>query len=87
MSLWILGKWKQSGGMNMRRDDILGRAEKHGVLTAGWIFGAAGLEKFWKEAYAAGRKAERKACADLTEQMGLDGYGTLAIAAAIRKRQ
>jgi hypothetical protein len=87
MSLWILGKWKQSGGMNMRQDDILGRAEKHGVLTAGWIFGAAGLEKYWKEAYEAGRKAERKECASLTEKMGLDGYGTPEIAAAMRKRK
>ena len=31
-------------------------------------------------------KAEREACADLTEQMGICGYGTLAIAAAIRAR-
>jgi hypothetical protein len=71
----------------MKRDEILNRAEKHGALTAGWIFGAAGLEKYWKEAYEAGRKAERKDCVDLTEQMGLDGYGTLAIAAAMRKRK
>jgi hypothetical protein len=71
----------------MKRDEILNRAEKHSTLTAGWIFNASGLEKFWKEAYEAGRKAERKDCADLTEQMGLDGYGTLAIAAAMRKRK
>jgi hypothetical protein len=64
----------------MKRDEILNRAEKHSALTAGWIFNASGLEKFWKE-------AERKDCADLTEQMGLDGYGTLAIAAAMRKRK
>lgn len=31
-------------------------------------------------------KAEREAIADLTEQMGICGYGTLAIAAAIRAR-
>jgi hypothetical protein len=71
----------------MKRDQILDRADRHGALTAGWIFNAAGLEKYWKEAYEAGRKAERKDCADLTEQMGLDGYGTLAIAAAMRKRK
>lgn len=29
---------------------------------------------------------EHEACALLTEQMGIDGYGTLAIAAAIRAR-
>ena len=56
-------------------------------MTAGWIFSAPGLERYWKEAYEAGRKAEKNDCADLTEQMGLDGYGTLAIAAAIRKRK
>lgn len=71
----------------MKRDEILNRAEKHSALTAGWIFNASGLERFWKEAYEAGRKAERKDCADLTEQMGLDGYGTLAIAATVRKRK
>jgi hypothetical protein len=30
--------------------------------------------------------AEREACAQLTEQMGIDGYDTLAIGAAIRAR-
>ena len=29
---------------------------------------------------------EREACARMCEQMGIDGYGTLAIAAAIRAR-
>ena len=74
-------------GANMKRDDILDRAEKYGVMTAGWIFSAPGLEKFWRDGYEAGRKAERKVCADLTEQMGLDGYGTPEIAAAMRKRK
>ena len=71
----------------MNRDDILNRADRYGAMTAGWLFSANGLEKLWKEAYEAGRKAERKDCADLTEQMGLDGYGALAIAAAMRKRK
>ncbi len=31
--------------------------------------------------------AVREECAQLVEQMGIDGYGTLAIAAAIRKGQ
>lgn len=31
-------------------------------------------------------KVEREACAQLTEQLGIEGYGTLAIAAAIRAR-
>lgn len=30
--------------------------------------------------------AERESCALLVEQMGIEGYGTLAIAAAIRAR-
>ena len=30
--------------------------------------------------------AEREACAQLVEQAGIDGYGTLAAAAMIRKR-
>jgi hypothetical protein len=33
-----------------------------------------------------GQIKEREACAVLVEQMGIDGYGTLAIAAAIRER-
>jgi hypothetical protein len=71
----------------MTRDEILSRAENHGALTAGWIFSAQGLEKFWQEAFEAGRTAERKACAALTEDLGQEGMGTLAIAAAIRKRK
>ena len=71
----------------MNRDEILNLAEKHGSMIAGWCFNARGLEKFWREAYEMGRSAERKDCADLTEQMGLDGYGTLAISAAMRKRK
>ena len=31
--------------------------------------------------------AELEACAKLVEQMGIEGYGTLAIAAAIRARR
>jgi hypothetical protein len=35
----------------------------------------------------AGAAADRERIAALVEQMGIDGYGTLAIAAAIRKGQ
>jgi hypothetical protein len=31
-------------------------------------------------------EAEREACAKICEEMGIEEYGTLAIAAAIRKR-
>lgn len=71
----------------MTRDEILSRAEKHGAMTAGWIFSAQGLEKFWREAFEAGRKSERENCAALTEHLGQEGMGTLAIAAAMRKRK
>jgi hypothetical protein len=71
----------------MTRDEILSRAEKHGTMIAGWIFSAQGLEKFWREAYEAGRKSERENCAALTEHLGQEGMGTLAIAAAMRKRK
>jgi len=54
----------------MTRDEILSRAEKHGPMIAGWIFSASGLEKFWREAFEAGRKAERENCAALTEHLG-----------------
>ena len=71
----------------MTRDEILSRAEKHGPMIAGWIFSAQGLEKFWREAFEAGRKSERENCAALTEHLGQEGMGTLAIAAAIRRRK
>ena len=44
-----------------------------------------GLE-FVLDLAAASTEAEREACAQLVEKMGIDGYGTLAIAAAIRAR-
>jgi hypothetical protein len=71
----------------LTRDEILNRAERHSKMTAGWIFNAQGLEKFWREAYEAGRKSERENCAALTEHLGQEGMGTLAIAAAMRKRK
>jgi hypothetical protein len=37
-------------------------------------------------AFNAAIKAEREVLANLVEQMGIEGYGTLAIAAAIRAR-
>lgn len=40
-----------------------------------------------KEAMDDAVKVERSAVADLVEQMGIEGYGTLAIAAAIRARR
>jgi hypothetical protein len=49
----------------MTQDDILTIAEKHSSMVAGWCFNAPGVEKFWREAYKAGQKYERRACAKL----------------------
>jgi len=40
----------------------------------------------YDEAHYVGQIKEREACAVLVEQMGIEGYGTLMIAAAIRAR-
>ena len=40
----------------------------------------------WNRAMINGMKTEREACALAVEQAGIDGYGTLAAAAAIRAR-
>lgn len=53
----------------MKRDDILDRAEKYGVMTAGWIFSAPGLEKFWRDGYEAGRRAEKRELAKYIKQL------------------
>ena len=69
----------------MTRDDIIRMAREAGIdWHQHWDIGADTnrLERF-AELVAA---AERKACAKLVEQMGIEGYGTLAIAAAIRAR-
>ena len=43
------------------RDEILTIAETHSDMTAGWIFNAVGIERFWRVAYEAGAAAEREA--------------------------
>ena len=73
----------------MNREDIIRMAREAGcdeihaakVLT-GLHFRPDSLERF----AAIVAVAEREACAKLTEQMGIEGYGTLAIAVAIRAR-
>ncbi len=40
----------------------------------------------WNRAMFNGVRTERERCAVLVEQMGIEGYGTLAIAVAIRRR-
>ena len=65
----------------MNRDDMIRMARE-----AGWEYATddRGFEPLWRFA-ALVAAADRERIAALVEQMGIDGYGTLAIAAAIRK--
>ena len=59
----------------MTRDEILTIAETHSDMTAGWIFNAVGIERFWRAAYEAGAAAEREALAKKWEdQNGFDAH-------------
>jgi hypothetical protein len=72
----------------MNRENILRMAgEARAYPTAQtdgslWLFSESHLERFAALVAA----AEREACAQLVEQAGIDGYGTLAAAAMIRAR-
>ena len=61
----------------LSRDDVMRMAQEAGIVVTG--------EAVWKlcELVAA---AEREEYALLVEQLGMEGYGTLFIAAAIRAR-
>jgi hypothetical protein len=70
----------------MNRDDIINLAHQAGVSVR---YGTLGAECWIEdlESFAAlVAAAEREACAKLVEQAGIDGMGTLAAAAIIRKR-
>ena len=54
----------------------------HGTMALGVVMDINHLEHFAALVAA----AEREACAKLCEQMGVEGYGTLFIAAATRAR-
>ena len=60
----------------MTRDDIIRLIESNELTLHGDIEHFAHLVA----------AAEREACAAMCEQLGIEGYGTLAIAAAIRQR-
>ena len=62
-------------------------AEKFAALVAAHTLSNIDPSSFtsWQEGYEAGQFAEREACAKICEQAGIDGYGTLAAAAAIRR--
>ena len=67
----------------MNREDIIRIYEKaNGWSPEGWDKTVDELERFAALVAA----AEREVIANLVEQMGIEGYGTLAIAAAIRAR-
>jgi len=61
----------------LSKDDVMRMAQEAGIVVTG--------EAVWKlcELVAA---AEREEYALLVEQLGMEGYGTLFIAAAIRAR-
>lgn len=60
----------------MNRDEILTIAEAHSDMTAGWIFNAVGIERFWRAAYEAGAAAEReKVALWMAEQGYATGHG------------
>ncbi len=77
----------------MTQDKILKLIEEHGLTLHGDIEHFAALieqevftnQKIWH--YQEGVEDEREACAQLVEQAGIDGYGTLAAAAMIRARR
>jgi hypothetical protein len=68
----------------MTRDTI--KPHDHPDFVGGWVW--TKLEMRWIEEHIAKAiAAERESAAVMTEQLGMQGYGTLAIAAAIRKGQ
>jgi hypothetical protein len=67
----------------MNRDDIIRMARDAGYAwTEATALDFSRLNRFAALVAA----AEREAIANLVEQMGIEGYGTLAIAVAIRAR-
>jgi hypothetical protein len=69
----------------MSREDIIRMAREAGYQEDGFGFGIWDSKEF--NAFAAlVAAAEREECASLVEQMGIEDYGTLFIAAAIRAK-
>jgi len=67
----------------MNRDDMIRMAREAGFAdTQGVVHVAYQLESFAALVAA----AEREACAKVCEELGMQDYGTLAIAVAIRAR-
>jgi hypothetical protein len=69
----------------MTGEDIIRMAREAGYQEDGFGFGIWDSKEF--NAFAAlVAAAERERCAEMCEHMGIEGYGTLAIGAAIRAR-
>jgi hypothetical protein len=68
----------------MNRDKVLAMAKEAGLTSIDKK--SAYLQDCLDRLVHTVIESEREACAQLTEQMGIDGYGTLAIAVAIRAR-
>lgn len=66
----------------MTRDDIIRMAREAGLKFPSETELSPQEKKFAELVIA----AEREACANVVEQAGIDGYGTLAAAAIIRAR-
>jgi len=82
----------------MTHDDIIRMAREAGLKFPSETELSPQEKKFAELVIAAERKqnldlvqiiveAEREACAQMVERMGMNGYGTLAIAGAIRVRR
>lgn len=67
----------------MNQDDIIRMARGAGI---GWLERAEGISEFLERFAKLVAEAEREACANLVEQAGVDGYGTLVAALLIRER-
>jgi hypothetical protein len=64
----------------MTQDDIKRMAREQGLSE--YMQGA--VATFFQIGLEEGAESQRRACAALVEKMGMEGYGTLAIAVAIR---
>jgi hypothetical protein len=70
----------------MTKDDILEMARETGIELYGHGRDQTNFQFILCRFAKAVAAAEREECAQLVEQAGIDGYGTLAAAAMIRKR-
>ncbi len=68
----------------MTRDDIIKLAKEAGIGQTGPWFSC--IDEELQRFAALVAAAEREACADVVEQAGIEGHGTLAAAAMIRAR-